>query len=221
MKAYPVIYCRIKNNDFRSHLLFAPDCLTGNDFLFEAVSESLMDLNSRTGARRLIVSLKDKVIVGVSGYARDLAHDNTDTPSELMLCGSRPQLVFSGICFERKNDEIVTFPPMEVFWNNYLSLVNSIWNLPENDPVLESEINTNHTEQNLIVFNIPERDSEIVEKSCINCSKEEEMFFIASLLQNKYWMNKEYSFCSNLSSQEMFKDTQFMIGTVRAERETK
>lgn len=219
MKVAPIIHTRTFSRDFNSKFLVKPSIFFDSDIEWarKNVQGATEEIDTLQGFRWLVVDNEKYRIAGVVGFLQNIyseiensLSENDKLKSKELFCDEKNRLVYAfiGVVIDKCNNNNYGTISLDYLWNVYLNKVYSIWKGTSENTIFE---NFENIEVKLTDTTITEKAINVGSKEFFESNAKIDYELFSYFLCNE--QKKNFSFCSNLSSFNVVKRSEFSVIT--------
>lgn len=219
MKVAPIIHTRTFSRDFNSKFLVKPNTFFDSDIEWarKNIQGATEEIDTLQGFRWLVVDNEKYRIAGVVGFLQniyseveDLLSEDEKLKSKELFCDEKNRLVYAfiGIVIDKDNNDNYGTICLDYLWNIYLKKVYPIWKGTSENTIFE---NFENIEAKLTDITISEKAINVGPKEFFESNEKIDYELFSYFLCNE--QKKNFSFCSNLSSFNIVKRSEFSVIT--------
>lgn len=219
MKVAPIIHTRTFSRDFNSKFLVKPNTFFDSDIEWarKNIQGATEEIDTLQGFRWLVVDNEKYRIAGVVGFLQniyseveDLLSEDEKLKSKELFCDEKNRLVYAfiGVVIDKDNNNNYGTICLDYLWNIYLKKVYPIWKGTSENTIFE---NFENIEAKLTDITISEKAINVGSKEFFESNEKIDYELFSYFLCNE--QKKNFSFCSNLSSFNIVKRSEFSVIT--------
>lgn len=219
MKVAPIIHTRTFSRDFNSKFLVKPNTFFDSDIEWarKNIQGATEEIDTLQGFRWLVVDNEKYRIAGVVGFLQniyseveDLLSEDEKLKSKELFCDEKNRLVYAfiGVVIDKDNNNNYGTICLDYLWNIYLKKVYPIWKGTSENTIFE---NFENIEAKLTDITISEKAINVGSKEFFESNAKIDYELFSYFLCNEQKNN--FSFCSNLSSFNAVKRSEFSVIT--------
>lgn len=219
MKVAPIIHTRTFSRDFNSKFLVKPSIFFDSDIEWarKNVQGATEEIDTLQGFRWLVVDNEKYRIAGVVGFLQNIyseiensLSENDKLKSKELFCDEKNRLVYAfiGVVIDKCNNNNYGTISLDYLWNVYLNKVYPIWKGTSENTIFE---NFENIEVKLTDTTITEKAINVGSKEFFESNAKIDYELFSYFLCNE--QKKNFSFCSNLSSFNVVKRSEFSVIT--------
>jgi len=219
LKVAPIIHTRTFSRDFNSKFLVKPNTFFDSDIEWarKNIQGATEEIDTLQGFRWLVVDNEKYRIAGVVGFLQniyseveDLLSEDEKLKSKELFCDEKNRLVYAfiGVVIDKDNNNNYGTICLDYLWNIYLKKVYPIWKGTSENTIFE---NFENIEAKLTDITISEKAINVGSKEFFESNEKIDYELFSYFLCNE--QKKNFSFCSNLSSFNIVKRSEFSVIT--------
>lgn len=219
MKVAPIIHTRTFSRDFNSKFLVKPSVFFDSDIEWarKNIQGATEEIDILQGFRWLVADNEKYRIAGVVGFLQNIysevensLSENDKLKSKELFCDEKKRLVYAfiGVVIDKCNNNNYGTISLDYLWNVYLNKVYPIWKGTSENTIFE---NFENTEVKLTDTKITEKAINVGSKEFFESNAKIDYELFSYFLCNEQKNN--FSFCSNLSSFNAVKRSEFSVIT--------
>ena len=219
MKVAPIIHTRTFSRDFNSKFLVKPSIFFDSDIEWtrKNVQGATEQIDTLQGFRWLVVDNEKYRIAGVVGFLQNIyseiensLSENDKLKSKELFCDEKNRLVYAfiGVVIDKCNHNNYGTISLDYLWNVYFNKVYPIWKGTSENTIFE---NFENIEVKLTDTTITEKAINVGSKEFFESNAKIDYELFSYFLCNE--QKKNFSFCSNLSSFNVVKRSEFSVIT--------
>ena len=219
MKVAPIIHTRTFSRDFNSKFLVKPSIFFDSDIEWtrKNVQGATEQIDTLQGFRWLVVDNEKYRIAGVVGFLQNIyseiensLSENDKLKSKELFCDEKNRLVYAfiGVVIDKCNNNNYGTISLDYLWNVYFNKVYPIWKGTSENTIFE---NFENIEVKLTDTTITEKAINVGSKEFFESNAKIDYELFSYFLCNE--QKKNFSFCSNLSSFNVVKRSEFSFIT--------
>ena len=219
MKVAPIIHTRTFSRDFNSKFLVKPSIFFDSDIEWtrKNVQGANEQIDTLQGFRWLVVDNEKYRIAGVVGFLQNIyseiensLSENDKLKSKELFCDEKNRLVYAfiGVVIDKCNNNNYGTISLDYLWNVYFNKVYPIWKGTSENTIFE---NFENIEVKLTDTTITEKAINVGSKEFFESNAKIDYELFSYFLCNE--QKKNFSFCSNLSSFNVVKRSEFSVIT--------
>ncbi len=219
MKVAPIIHTRTFSRDFNSKFLVKPSIFFDSDIEWtrKNVQGATEQIDTLQGFRWLVVDNEKYRIAGVVGFLQNIyseiensLSENDKLKSKELFCDEKNRLVYAfiGVVIDKCNNNNYGTISLDYLWNVYFNKVYPIWKGTSENTIFE---NFENIEVKLTDTTITEKAINVGSKEFFESNAKIDYELFSYFLCNE--QKKNFSFCSNLSSFNVVKRSEFSVIT--------
>jgi hypothetical protein len=219
LKVAPIIHTRTFSRDFNSKFLVKPSIFFDSDIEWtrKNVQGATEQIDTLQGFRWLVVDNEKYRIAGVVGFLQNIyseiensLSENDKLKSKELFCDEKNRLVYAfiGVVIDKCNNNNYGTISLDYLWNVYFNKVYPIWKGTSENTIFE---NFENIEVKLTDTTITEKAINVGSKEFFESNAKIDYELFSYFLCNE--QKKNFSFCSNLSSFNVVKRSEFSVIT--------